>query len=62
MEVLLQQGFSWQVCMGNQGVNDASPESSHTNAEVMKFPQGKWRFLAIELVCDQYVSFYSISG
>lgn len=30
----------WLVCVGNQGVKGASPENTHTNAEVTKFPQG----------------------
>ena len=47
--------------MGNQGVNGPSPESIHTNAEVMKLPQGRGKFLAIGPAFDQHVFFYRVS-
>lgn len=44
---------------GNPGVSSPSPENTHTNAEFVTFPQGRGKFLAIEMV---FVFFYRVSG
>lgn len=57
----LQQGgtlsFGWWVSIENERAKGPSPESTHANAEVRKFPQGGRKFLAIRLVFD----FFTVS-
>lgn len=51
--------FGWRVRVGNPGVSSPSPENTHTNAEFVMFPQGRGKFLAVEMV---FVFFYRVSG
>lgn len=41
--------------MENQRAKGPSPESTHANAEVRRFPQGRGKFLASRLVFDFFM-------